>query len=377
MISRKGWTESWPVVFCAICLVSFPLFFDIYRLVAFKTAPGDDYVPFLLLFISHQGRWPGSPFGYRVLSVIPAIPLYWFLPFYKFSLLPKMDFAYLKATEALSFLSFLATAGAATVAFKMVRGKLDRSFAEASLAALLTLVLANFDGIEGVDPIGVFLVFLLLYWFERRELFFLLFMLAPLANEKVILFFLFLIAGRMIFINGFWRSHVWQIGAVAGGLAIYILAIKIIALPGNEGQTEFSRRLPLLLQGSELSVSSLKGLVQDVVPVLVFGAPCLWFCLSRAEANGLMTASDLIVPLGMLFVGLSFTEPIQFQAGRIVAYAMPLTVIALLTSIHQIDEKSRPEYSVLVNHTHSAASITGSGERFRSSASRNYATNMR
>src|SRR6266851_472006 len=351
MTPRKSWAESWPVVFCVICLISFPVFFDIYRKVAFNTAPRDDYAPFLLLFISHQGRWPGSPFGYRILSVIPAIPLYWLLPFYKFSLLPKTDLAYLKATEALSAVSFLATAGAATVAFKMVRSKLRRSISEASLAAMLTMALANFDGIEGVDPVGVFLVYVLLYCFERRAIFCSLFVLAPFTNEKIIFFFLFLVAGRLIFVNGFYRSHLWQIGAVTGGLFIYIIAIKIIGLAGNEGQTEFSRRLPLLLLVSKASVSSLKGLVRNIVPVLVIGAPCLWFTLRKAHANGLMTASDLMVPLGMLFMGLSFTEDTQFQVARIVAYAMPLTVIAMHTLIRESDERGSSEYSIQVSRT--------------------------
>src|SRR6266851_4888074 len=245
MTPRKSWAESWPVVFCVICLISFPVFFDIYRKVACNTAPRDDYAPFLLLFISHQGRWPGSPFGYRILSVIPAIPLYWLLPFYKFSLLPKTDLAYLKATEALSAVSFLATAGAATVAFKMVRSKLGRGLGEAAFAAMLTIALAHFDGIGGVDPVGVLFVFVLLYCFERGAIFCPLVIVAPFANEKTLFFFLFLVAGRLIFVPSFWRSHIWQIAAVVASLAIYIIVLKFSGLLGNEGQTELGRRLPL------------------------------------------------------------------------------------------------------------------------------------
>jgi hypothetical protein len=339
MTTRKHWAESWPFVFCVICLISFPVFFDIYRKLAFNTAPRDDYAPFLLWFVSRQGRWPGSPFGYRVLSIIPAIPLFYLLPFYKFSLLPGTNLTYLKATEALSAVSFFATVGAATVAFKMVRSKLGRSLAEAALAAMLTIVLANFDGIEGVDPVGVLFVFVLLYCFERGAIFCPLMIVAPLANEKTIFFFLFLIAGRLIFIPSFWRSHIWQIAAVVAGLAIYIIALKFGGLPGNEGQTQFGRRLPLLLIVSKTSVSSLKGVVRNIVPVLIFATPCLWFTLRKKEANGLMTASDLIVPLGMLLVGFSFT--VGFQVGRVVSYAMPLTIIAGVTLIGERDEGDR------------------------------------
>ena len=219
---------------------------------------------------------------------------------------------------------------------------------------LLTIALAHFDGIEGVDPVGVLFVFVLLYWLpaERREIFCPLVIVAPFANEKIIFFFLFLIAARLIFVPSFWSSHIRQIAAVVAGLAIYIIAIKFSGLLGNEGQTEFSRRLPLLLIVSKTSVSSLKGVVQNIVPVLVFTTPCLWFTLRKKEANGLMTASDLAVPLGLLLVGLSFTE--GFQVGRIVSYAMPLTIIAVVTLIGEREEGDPERYSVQAHHSGAA-----------------------
>jgi hypothetical protein len=362
MTTKKYWAESWLFVFCIICLISFPVFFDIYRMLAFNTTPRDDYAPFLLWFVSRQGRWPGSPFGYRVLSIIPAIPLFYILPFYKFSLLPGTNLTYLKATEALSAVSFLATAGAATVAFKMVRSKLGRGLGEAAFAAMLTIALAHFDGIGGVDPVGVLFVFVLLYCFERGEIFCPLVIVAPFANEKTLFFFLFLVAGRLIFVPSFWRSHIWQIAAVVASLATYIIVLKFSCLLGNEGQTELGRRLPLLLIVSKTSVSSLKGVVRNIVPVLIFAAPCLWFALRKKEANGLMTASDLAVPLGMLLVGLSFTEGVQ--VGRIVSYAMPLTIIAGVTLLGERDDEGPERYCIQAHRSGGVAEkISQSTER--------------
>lgn len=335
--NRYHWTESWPVLFLIICAVSFPLFFDIFRKVAFKTAPGDDYAPFLLLLVNHQGHWPESPFGYRVLSVVLAVPLYWFLPLYKFSLLPATSTTYLRATEALSALSFLATAIAATVAFKMVRTRLSRGLGEAWLAAMLTIVLASFDGIEGIDPVGLCFVYVLLYVFEQPFAFSVLLLLMPFTNEKVMFVFFFLVAGRLILVKSFLRTHRWQIAALFASFAIYGLALKLIALPGNEGQLTLARRLPLLIMGSRASISSLKGMVRDILPALVIGLPCFIFA-ARGKANVLMKACDLVVPLGMFFIGLTLTDPVHFQVGRIVAYAMPLTVIAAISLIGDLDE---------------------------------------
>jgi hypothetical protein len=338
---RDRWAESWPVIFLLICAVSFPLFFDIYRKVAFRTAPRDDYAPFLLLLLYHKGHWPGSPFGYRVLSVAPAIPLYWVLPLYKFSLLPAIDSTYLRATEALAALSFLETATAATFAFKMVRARLGRSLGEAWLAALLTIVLASFIGVEGIDPMGLCFVYALLYFFEQPLPFVILFLLAPFINEKIIFVFFFLMVGRLIFVEAFWRSHKWQIFAVLTALAIYILAIKIIALPGNEGQITLARRLPLLMLVSRASISSLKGVVRNIVPALVIGLPCVIFAV-RGKPNALMFPCDLVVALGMLLIGLTLTDDAHYQVGRIVAYAMPFTVIAAINLIGQLDEQQSP-----------------------------------
>jgi cytochrome c oxidase subunit IV len=355
---RNRWTESWPLIFCFLCLISLPVFFDIYRMVAFKTSPRDDYAPFLLLLVNRGGRWPGSPFGYRVLSVAPAIPLFWLLPLYKFSLLKGVDLTYLRATQALAALSFLATAGAATFAFKMVRTRPNRGVGEAWLAALFTIVLANFDGIEGIDPVGVLCVYALLFWLEQPRYFCPLFCLTPLINEKVIFVFIFLMAGRLGCVNGFYRSHRQQIAAVGGGFLLYVLMIKIVLLPGNEGQLELGRRLPLLIHGIADSISSLKGLVRNVAPALIMTLPCALIALRKRVGNGLLTAGDLAVPLGMILTGLTLTESSQLQVGRIASYAMPFAVMALVTLIADLDGRPQP---ALVVHTQPAALESGRG----------------
>jgi hypothetical protein len=227
---------------------------------------------------------------------------------------------------------------------------------------MLTIVLASFDGIEGVDPVGVLFVFVLLYCFDRSEYFCPLFVLAPFTNEKVVLAFVFLVAGRLVFVKGFYRSHRWQIATVVGGLAIYLAALKLIGLPGNEGQTEFSRRLPLLLLVSKASVSSLKGVVRNILPALVIVIPCLLFAIRKEPANQVMDRSDLVVALGMLATGLTLTESTHFQVGRIVFYAMPLTVIAAVTLIGALDAKGSPQRSAAIGFSDGKSDTFGQSQ---------------
>ncbi len=326
MKSRIYWTDRSLVVFGIICLIALPAFFNTYRLLAFTTAPRDDYAPFLLWFTSHKGAWPGSPFGYRVLSVIPAIPLYWILPLYRFSLLPEVDPSYLKALEALAAVTYLASAGSATVAFNIVLRKLTRSRTEAALAAALTIVLSQFNGVGGVDPVAIFIIFTLFYFLDRPAIFCPVFLLAPFTNEKILFFFVFLMAARIVFVRGFFKSHTGQIISFVAGVAVYIAAIEVIRLPGNEGQIDISRRIPEIVLVWTTSFSSLKGIVLNVFPTVLFTLPCVLWSLLRRDSTGLLETADCLVPLGLLLTGLTLTE--GYQVGRIVSYSIPLTVIS-------------------------------------------------
>src|SRR5690348_4438278 len=134
MTTRTMRLLSLGAVFSTVCLLTLPQFFDAYRISVFQTMPRDDYAPFLLRLISGTGEWPISPYGYRVLSIVPALPLYWLLPVYKFSQLGHVEYSYLRATEALTFLSYLATAGSAALAYDIVRSKTRGSRVQAALA---------------------------------------------------------------------------------------------------------------------------------------------------------------------------------------------------------------------------------------------------
>ena len=328
MEKKASRADSPLVVFVVICLITLPEFFDIYRNLAFNTVPHDDYAPFLLCFTSQKGIWPGSPFGYRLLSVLPAVPLYWILPLYKFGRLNVRDLSYLKALEALAGLSFISIAGSATIAFSMVLRKLGRSEIEAALAATLTIILSKFLPFPGVDEFAILILFALLYFLERPAIFCPAFVFVPFINEKILLFFVFLTIARSVFVRDFFSSHTWQTASVIAGLIIYVATLKIIHLPGNENQTVIGYWIPQLVRGTTVAFSSLKGTVLNILPLVLFVTPCLLFSLRAKDSTELLMASDFLVPLGLLTVALATTGTFDFQLGRIVAYALPLTVIS-------------------------------------------------
>jgi hypothetical protein len=108
--------------FALLSTLFHPFFFLIFRLMAFNTVPRDDYAPYLL-WLLHQpgGAFPGSPYGYRILSVLVAAPLYYLMPALPLTNLPAdLAPAYLKATAALAAVSYLAMLAAAMMAYRLV-----------------------------------------------------------------------------------------------------------------------------------------------------------------------------------------------------------------------------------------------------------------
>jgi hypothetical protein len=326
------------IVFFICCVISIPSFFDVYRLLAFNTFPRDDYAPFLLRFTSAHGVWPGSPYGYRVLSVLPAVPFYWALPLYRFSLLPKIDASYLRAVQALAFLHFLSVAGAATVAFEVVSTKIGGSIGEAGLTAALTIIFSGFLGKTGIEPFDVLVIFVLLYILERPLAFSLAVLLTPFVSEKIPMFWLFLMTSRSIFVRDYFSSHKWQAVSSVIAIGLYIAALMIIRLPGNEYQQAGGEYIPRLFDTIKTAVGSLKGIELDLLPTLVITIPCVVFSLYSEQSTEMLAKSDFLVPLGLAIVACAATYPRDFNVGRVTAFAFPLTIIACGSLVRRYDK---------------------------------------
>lgn len=324
-------------VFLISCIISLPWFFDTYRLMAFNTVPRDDYAPFLLHFTTGHGAWPGSPFGYRVLSVLPAVPLYWILPLYAFTLLPNVDASYLKAVEALAFLSYLSIAGSSTIAFEILRNRLGGTISEAGFIATLTIILSGFTGRFGIESFAVFVIFILLYIFERPASFGLVLMLTPFINEKIPMFFLFLTISRSMFLPGFLFSHRWQTGSSIAACGVYVAALMILRLPGNEFQTSVRHWMPQIVDMVATSFTSFKAIDLNILPVFIITIPCIVFSLFSSKSTGILARSDFVIPLGLFVAALAGTYGVT--VGRVVALALPLTVISCAILVSEYDRR--------------------------------------
>ena len=91
-------------MFGAVAVLLSPLFFTIYRAMIFDTIPRDDYATFLLWVArSPQGAIPDSPYCYRLLTMLAALPFHMLLPVLQFSGQPQVrSIEYRHATAAIA-----------------------------------------------------------------------------------------------------------------------------------------------------------------------------------------------------------------------------------------------------------------------------------
>ncbi len=304
-------------------LLTFPIFFDIYRGAAFNIVPHDDYVPYLLYLLGEEGgKSAADPFGYRIFSVALAIPLYFVLPVYTFTYLPQIETTYLRALEALSMVSYLAMVMASGIMFNIVRKKMRGTVCYAIIAALITFLLFRFTAIYGVDSIAIMLICLLMYCMDAPLCFSCLLLCSAGFNEKIVFIFAMLLLSRAIARKQPFNAQlICSIAAVAA----YFTVRWLIPLPGSNTQWGFLNEPLSVLHELALSLS-LKGLILNIVPILLV----LIFYICAAAENTLccreesiyFSYSDIIPLLGIILIALMVE--VKYNIGRIAMYCFPL-----------------------------------------------------
>ena len=302
-------------------LILYPLFFDIYRLMVFNVVPRDDYAPYLLSILGEEGgRIPGSPFVYRPLSVIFAIPFYYLLPVYRFSLLDSsISIEYLKASQSLAFVSYLSIILTSYFVYKTsIQSRLSKETALA--ASLLTVLLFNFTTTSGVDPIGIFFITVFFYYSQNLLISSLLLLFCVFLNEKIIIlvflaFFLRtisdILAKRIDYRNVFLSATAFFC------FLVYVLVRRSIGASGNANQLDFSTYIPSFFHQIEITLS-LKGLVLIVFSTVIV---VLMFLIARAHSRRIYI-SDPLIPIALFLVAAA--SKVEWNIGRIVFYSFTI-----------------------------------------------------
>lgn len=312
------------------CLVALsPFFWAIYRIMAFHTIPRDDYAPYLLWLLGQRGgAFPGSPYAYRVLAVLAAVPFDWMLPPLHLSDLPaSVSLPYLRATAAIAALSYVSALGSAFAASRLARRR-GLTAEQAVLAGTLLFALCWHSQIYGLDPLAIFLVALLLSLLHRPVMFAALILVSIVVDEKVCMVFALWLSLRCLLLHERQLRLPWIASLAA--LAAYLFMVVLVRVPGNTYQLQPMNYLATIVMNLRASVSG-RGLVLNVLPTAVLAAIAVagWPAAGRGEE--MARRADILLIPALVLLALTVTQ--YFQIGRVVMHAAPIFVIPAAASI--------------------------------------------
>jgi len=331
-VSPGGWLRGTATV-AVLAAGLLPFFFVITRLTLFETVPRDDYTPFLLGLLGLPGgAIPGSPYGYRVLSVLAAVPFYFGLPPLQLTNTAAGLSPYVvRATAALAFLSYLSLVGTLYATYRLARDRAGQDAATALLAAALLFVLCWYSQFFAIDPLAILLVTAGLYWLPSRRGFALLLLPAPFINEKIVIVFALWLTLRCATSRADRAALGAQWATAMAALAIYAAAIALLHLPGNSYQLEPGGYLETLRVNLAAQVSA-RGVLLNLWPTaLLLGLGLVGHVGgprrpgARWRPVGIFRPVDLLMIPALVAVALVLTQ--FFQIGRIVIHAAPLFVV--------------------------------------------------
>jgi hypothetical protein len=312
-----------------------PFFFVLHRLTVFHTVPYDDYAPYLLwLDGSAQGAVPDSPYCYRLLSVLAALPFLHLLPPLPLTNLPAgIPPEWLRATLALNLVNFLALVAACLLIVRIGLRRCALAPSEALLAGMLLFALAWFTQITAIDGLALLLITSGIALLERPGAFAALLLVSVLANEKVALVLALWLGARVVLVAADRARLRLPFALAAGAVGLYFALLAALHLPGNAYQTH-PGAFAVTIGENLRAYASARGLLLNVWPIATLTLLAAFGLRSGGAGRGLFRGADMAVIPALAGVALVFTH--LFQAGRIVLHAAPLFVLPAVAALRTL-----------------------------------------
>lgn len=306
-----------------LALVLCPFFFIIERLSLFNTVPRDDYAGYLLwLARPSHGSFPiQSPYGYRILSILLAMPFYRMLPpVLPTNLAPTVTLEYARATAALTATSFICLVMSCVGIWRLALHR-HQPATVAVGASMLLFIACWYTQIVALDTVTIAAIVAGLWILPHRRAF-MAFILASVAvNEKIMIVFMIWLTLRYLLNRPDRQALAIQWLGTLAAAALYLAVIKLVHLPGNSYQMTPSCFLDTI--GRNLATTlSLRGFILNAVPAGLLLALGLAATSGRRAGRAL---PDLLLVPALVLVAMTLTE--TYQIGRIVMHGAPLLVI--------------------------------------------------
>lgn len=308
-----------------LTLLTYPMFFMLYRVMIFNTVPRDDYAPYLL-WLAHApgGALPCSPYIYRIFSIALAWPLYHVMPVLSFTNLPSgLLPTYLRATASIALLSDICTISASVLCFNFAK-RLGKSPLICLLSGLLVYAGCWFTSIVGIDTLTVCGVMVLTMMLPSRNRFWLVAIPLMFLNEKVGIILTLFLALRCATSSADRARFGAKLGWMLAAIGAYIAVLHIVHAPGNSYQTTPSLSIytSTLIANLKANLSA-RGLMLSWGPATIMLLAALFG--KHEDTCGLFSRRDALLVPCLICVGLVFTQ--DYQLGRLVMMAVPLFAI--------------------------------------------------
>jgi len=123
-----------------------------------------------------------------------------------------------------------------------------------------------------------------------------------------------------------------QWAATVVALALYLVMLRLIHLPGNAYQVQPNGYMHTMFANMGASASA-RGLVLDIVPSLLVAGVAVagWPVMQAGLPGRLFRPTDVLVILALVLVALAVTK--SFDIGRVVMHASPLYVVPAIGSL--------------------------------------------
>ena len=257
-----------------LAVVLLPFYFVIARLAMYGPVPHEDYPRFLLHLLGLPGgAVPESPFGYRGLAVLAAVPCYFGLPAVALPAAPDgMSAELLRATAALALLSHLSLAAILYATYRLARDRAGQDATTALLAASLLFGLCWYTQLTALDPLAMLLITLGLYLLPNRAGFTLLLLATPVINEQIAIVFALWLSLRCATSHTDRDELGLQWATAIAALLIYAALLILVHLP--IGGVPFDPRVYLQsLRGTLAEQATAHALTLNLLPVVGTARP--------------------------------------------------------------------------------------------------------
>lgn len=320
------------VALLAAMILLHPFFWVIFRLAIFETVPHDDYAPYLLWLVGDPGgALPPSPYCYRILSVVAALPFYLALPAIPLTNIPPGVLpAYQHATAAICALSYLGAIGAGVLAYAVATAKAGLRGRDGVIAGTLLFALCWYTQITAIDTPALALIAAGLLLIDLPLGFAALMLLSVLLNEKINLVLAIWLSVRCC-LSAHDRvrwSRQWF--AAVASVAIYFAMVKLVHIPGHAYQLD-PDSYPSTLRENLGAYLSPRGVLLNALPIAILIGIAALGIRGGSRYQTMFRSVDMLVIGGLVVVALFLTH--LFQAGRIVMHAAPLFVAPAAAAI--------------------------------------------